>query len=182
MKIFELKEESNKKIRIWFQDEAKFGLITDLGKRLTKIGVKPIGKKVFKREWYWLYGAVEPLSGETLYFEYNKLDGICFEDFLKKLSKEYPTSTNLVVLDSCGGHINQEIEIPKNVILEFLPPCSPELNPQERIWEEFRKWLKGKTFYTLKSLRKFLKQELNKMTKKQYQSLSFFPYIKEALQ
>lgn len=121
------------------------------------------------------------MSGETFYFEYNKLDGICFENFLSKLSKEYPNSTNLVILDSCGGHINQEIEIPKNVILQYLPSCSPELNPQERIWEELRKWLKGKTFYTLKSLRKFLKKELNKMTKKQYQSLSFFTYIRESL-
>jgi len=97
------------------------------------------------------------------------------------LSKEYPNSTNLVILDSCGGHINQDIEIPKNIILQYLPSCSPELNPQERIWEELRKWLKGKTFYTLKSLRKFLKKELNKMTKKQYQSLSFFTYIRESL-
>lgn len=137
---------------------------------------------MFKREWYWLYGAVEPLTGETFYFEYNKLDGICFENFLKKLAKEYPNSTNLVVLDSCGGHINQELEIPKNAILLFLPSCSPELNPQERVWEEIRKLLKGKIFYSLKKLRKFLKRELNNMTKIQYQSLTFFPYIKESLE
>lgn len=125
---------------------------------------------------------VEPLSGETFYFEYNKLDGICFENFLRKLSRKYPTSTNLVILDSCGGHINQEIEIPRNVILEFLPPCCPELNPQERVWEELRRCLKGKIFYTLKELRKYLKEELNKITKKSYQSISFFPYIKDAVE
>ncbi len=86
-----------------------------------------------------------------------------------------------MVLDSCGGHINQEVETPKNVILEFLPSCSPELNPQERVWEELRKLLKGETFYSLKRLRKFLREELNKMTKIQYQGLTFFPYIREAL-
>jgi DDE superfamily endonuclease len=27
---------------------------------------------------------------------------------------------------------------PANITLEFLPPCSPELNPQENIWDEIR--------------------------------------------
>jgi hypothetical protein len=39
-----------------------------------------------------------------------------------------------------------------NVTLEFLPPCSPELNPQENIWDEIReKILKT---YALKSMDK----------------------------
>lgn len=101
---------------------------------------------------------------------------------MKKLAKEYPNSTNLIVLDSCGGHINHEVQIPKNVELEYLPSCSPELNPQERIWEEFRKLLKGQVFYSLKDLRKALQRELNNMTKIQYQNLAFFPYIKESLE
>jgi transposase len=42
--------------------------------------------------------------------------------------------------------------VPTNVTLEFLPPYSPELNPQENIWDEIRE----KIFknYALKSMDK----------------------------
>jgi hypothetical protein len=30
------------------------------------------------------------------------------------------------------------LEVPPNIILRLLPPYSPELNPQENLWEEIR--------------------------------------------
>jgi transposase len=32
----------------------------------------------------------------------------------------------------------QKPEIPNNMILHLLPPYSPELNPQENLWDEIR--------------------------------------------
>jgi transposase len=45
---------------------------------------------------------------------------------------------------------SDELEIPANIILHLLPPYSPELNPQENIWDEIRE----KIFknYALKSM------------------------------
>src|ERR1700746_477329 len=48
------------------------------------------------------------------------------------------------------NHHSDELEIPTNIILHLLPPYSPELNPQENLWDEIRE----KIFknYALKSM------------------------------
>ena len=48
------------------------------------------------------------------------------------------------------AHHGDELEIPTNIILHLLPPYSPELNPQENLWDEIRE----KIFknYALKSM------------------------------
>jgi hypothetical protein len=35
---------NSKPVRIWCQDESRFGLITNQGRRITLKGVKPLGK------------------------------------------------------------------------------------------------------------------------------------------
>jgi len=44
----------------------------------------------------------------------------------------------LLVVDGAGNHNSGDLVIPHNITLSFLPPYSPELNPQEHIWEEIR--------------------------------------------
>ena len=70
--------------------------------------------------------------------------------------------------------------IPNNVRLEFLPPYSPELKPQENLWEEIRE----KIFkdYALKSMDKVYDklQEAAlylERNPKIVQSINAFPYI-----
>jgi transposase len=41
-------------------------------------------------------------------------------------------------LDRASWHNAKALEIPENVALGFLPPYSPELNPQEQVWDELR--------------------------------------------
>ncbi len=48
-------------------------------------------------------------------------------------------------MDKAGWHRSKDLEIPSNMILEFLPPYSPELNPVEIFW----KILRGKFFHNV---------------------------------
>ena len=49
---------------------------------------------------------------------------------LREIGEQVPAGTHaLVVLDGAGWHRSRELEIPDNVSLLRLPPCSPELNP-----------------------------------------------------
>ena len=60
-------------IRYWCGDESRFGCQTVEGRKLTLKGVKPRGEKQWKFEYYYLYGLVEPRTGETFYFITNFL-------------------------------------------------------------------------------------------------------------
>jgi transposase len=39
-----------------------------------------------------------------------------------------------MVLDQAGWHGAKALQVPDTVTLVPLPPCSPELNPVERVW------------------------------------------------
>ena len=73
---------NSKPVRIWCQDESRFGLITNQGRRITLKGVKPIGKKQWKRGNFYIYGVVEPATGEQYYQEFPRLNYNCFQEFL----------------------------------------------------------------------------------------------------
>ncbi len=44
----------------------------------------------------------------------------------------------VIVMDNAGWHTSKKLILPKNVTLLPLPPASPELNPQEQIWQWLR--------------------------------------------
>ena len=44
----------------------------------------------------------------------------------------------IVIIDGAGWHTTKSLIIPGNITLLKLPPYSPELNPQENIWQFLR--------------------------------------------
>jgi transposase len=82
------------------------------------------------------------------------------EMFLKELSEAYPENHLLVVLDGAPSHRSQEIVCPENVDFLRLPAYSPELDPVERWFEEFRRELSNKAFETVELLQEALGQAL----------------------
>jgi len=43
-----------------------------------------------------------------------------------------------MVVDGASSHIAQALVVPENIRLHRLPGYSPELNPQEHLWDELR--------------------------------------------
>jgi len=41
-------------------------------------------------------------------------------------------------MDQAGWHSSRDLEMPPNIEPVYLPPHSPELNPQEQVWDELR--------------------------------------------
>ena len=54
-------------VRYFCEDESRSGLKTLLSPVITLFGVKPIAPVQWSRDNFWLYGAVEPLSGEHFF-------------------------------------------------------------------------------------------------------------------
>jgi len=73
--------------------------------------------------------------------------------FLKELSCRYPSEHLLIFMDRAGWHRARALVIPENVELAFLPPYSPDLNPQEQVWDELReKFFGNKLFGSLEAV------------------------------
>jgi hypothetical protein len=125
-------------VRLFCQDETRLGLQFPVRRRLTGYGVKPMQTIEPLYAYYWLYAAVEPTTGEAFWWELPRLDAGCFTVFLHQFGRQYPESLNLVLLDQAPAHVAQRVAVPDNVVLVWLPPYSPELNPVERLWEDLK--------------------------------------------
>jgi transposase len=97
-------------------------------------------------EWTYLYAAVDPTSGESFCLYLPGMDGFCLEAFLEDLGEAYADHHLLLVLDGAPSHTSGQVELPENVSLMRLPSYSPELNPVERWFQEFRRALSNRVF------------------------------------
>lgn len=124
-----------KTIRVYFMDEARFGQQGTITKVWAPTGSRPTIVKQTKYEWVYLYGAVEPLTGESSALLARHVNTGTMNAFLNILSSEVrPTDHVVLVLDGAGWHASKGLKIPTNITLLHLPPYSPELNPIERLW------------------------------------------------
>ncbi len=56
------------------------------------------------------------------------------------------------MLDNAPSHLSKVVVLPENVSLLKLPPYSPELNPVQRWFQEFRRELSKEIFEDIGSL------------------------------
>ena len=62
-------------------------------------------------------------------------------------TKVTPGAHAVLILDRAGWHGAKDLKAPGNISLLPLPPRSPELNPQENIWQFMRaNWLSNRVF------------------------------------
>jgi putative transposase len=133
-----------------FGDEAGFGRINSPKYSWCFPGCRPVAPCHHIREYRYVYGAVEPLTGESYFLVLPYSDTVCMNIFLRGLSEEFPDDHMLLVCDRASWHTSKALAIPKNIELFFLPPATPEMNPIEQIWKEIRKrGFKNELFQTL---------------------------------
>jgi transposase len=182
--VEEVKKQSKKfkKIRYWCEDETRLGLRTVQRRKLTSRGVKPVGSLQFRREKYYVYGVVEPLSGENFFRELSHLDSECFQEFLNDFAKSYSEDIHIIQLDNGSFHTTSKLKVPENIILLFQPAHSPELNPIERLWEHLKGFLSWEIFNNLDALKTKVRQILNSFSEKTIKNLTGWKYIFNALE
>ncbi|ABW27112.1 transposase, putative [Acaryochloris marina MBIC11017] len=168
-------------VRYWCMDESRWGLKTLTGRVLTLRGVKPVVTVQWPREAFWLYGAVEPLTGDSFFYRFSHLDSVCFERFLEQFSLAFPQSLNLMQIDQAAAHMATWVRWPENVLPIVQPSHSPELNPAERLWQDLRKPFKGKNFDSIGALETALFEHINTLSQKVVASLTGYSYILDAL-
>ena len=122
-----------------FQDEAGFGRINKPKYCWCKRGIRPSVPCHHIREYRYVYGAVEPLTGDSYFLIMPFCNTVCMNIFLEELSKQFPDDIILLCCDGAAWHKAGSLLVPENVSLFFNPPYTPEMNPIEQIWKELRK-------------------------------------------
>lgn len=168
-------------VRYWCGDESRLGLKTITCRTITLKGVKPIGITNWQRDNFYLYGVVEPLTGESFFWEFSHLDRVCFQKFLDLLSARYPNQLHLIQMDNGSFHKSLYLQWPDNILPIFQPPHSPELNPIERLWEYIKQNLAWLDCTNLEQLRHKLTQVLNSISSDLIASICGWDYIIKAL-
>ena len=187
--------QDERPIRYFAQDESRFGLKTLIGCLITACGIKPIGLWQWLFKAFWLYGAVEPATGESFFSQFSPVDTACYQRFLNEFSKAYPDSINILQVDNGRFHTSKDLIVPENLVLLFQPPychatfwgedspqkLAPELNPIERLWEHLKADLKWGSFKTLTQLQTKVDQLLAELTPEVIASITGYPFILDAL-
>lgn len=176
-----VEEPAPQGIKYWCEDETRLGLKTRESRRITALGIKPIGQVQWNFKAYYLYGAIAPQTGETFFLEFSHLDGDCFQIFLNELSQAFPDNLNVVQVDNGRFHHSSKLEIPENILLIFQPPYSPELNPIERVWQFLKQQLNWEIYQNLESLKERVGAIIEDLSPEIIRSLTGWDYILEAL-
>ena len=159
------------------QDESRFGLKTIQRRRITIKGVKPLGPLQNEFENFYIYGAVEIATGENFFMECPEVNGGCFQVFLECFAKEYSNSLNIMILDNGRFHLRKKTKVPENIVLIYLPPYSPELNPIERVWQHFKDKLSWQIFENIEELREIVFERIKSIKNETIKKLVSYEYL-----
>jgi transposase len=129
----------DKRVEVWFEDEARFGQQGTLTRLWARTGSRAIAVRQTQYDYLWVLTAASPDSGNAVGLIAPSLNAKVINTFLRQMSRELPVDVHAVLIwDGAGYHTAGEVEAPPNVTLLRLPPCSPELNPIENLWHYLR--------------------------------------------
>ncbi len=128
---------------VFFFDEGRFGLQSTLMRIWAKRG-EPLSIRVKQGyKSFYIYSSVSPQTGDDFSLFLPEVNTEMMNIYLDNLSKEYGDKEILVIMDQAGWHKSNDLNIPKNIQIKFLPSYSPELNPVEKLWQ----WLKKEALH-----------------------------------
>jgi transposase len=149
------KAQPERKVEVWAFDEHRIGLKPILRRRWAPAGQRPIAMGRHRFEWLYLYGFVHPTTGEVVWFVCSTVDTDLFSAVLAAFARAVNAGGDKLVvlaLDRAGWHVSDRLVVPDGVVLEFLPPYTPELQPAERLWPLANEAVANKHFATLNDL------------------------------
>jgi hypothetical protein len=102
----------NLPVRVMFQDEARFGRLSDPRKCWAPWPLRPLVKKALIREYVYAYAAVTPADGQLVWMLGDKMDTVTMNMFLQQVSQRYPEECVVMVVDGAPSHRSAQLEIP----------------------------------------------------------------------
>lgn len=120
----------------------RFGLISVVRRVWASRGFKPVARVQLVHEWGYLALAVDGRTGKLYWgWQTNMKKESCAQT-LEMLREQ---GVKAVIWDGALGH---RAKVTRAVAVKQVvqPPYSPELNPAERVFEEVRRAIEGRTY------------------------------------
>jgi transposase len=76
-----------------------------------------------------------------------------FSKVLRSVSLRISDNLNVIQLDNGRFHHSSILKIPDNILLNFQPPYSPELNPIERVGQHIKQELSWENYQNLDEIK-----------------------------
>jgi transposase len=128
-------QHPDKSLRVYFQDEARFGQQGTTTNLWAQRGSRPTAIRQTEYAYLWVLGAVCPETGHAEGLLSPRLNVPVINVFLDRFSRTIPESEHAVLIwDGAGFHTSKQVRVPPNISLIQLPAYSPELNPIENLW------------------------------------------------
>lgn len=174
---------------IYFLDEASVRSDAHRGTTWGKKGETPVVKNSGGRFGINLISAVTPRGDMRFQCIDGKMNSSKFIQFLKKLHKDTGKPI-LVITDNAKYHHSKMtqkfVKEQEEILLGFIPPYSPELNPDELVWNHLKLRLGKIAIFSKEEMKSGVLSIMRSMQKKKDLIQSFFrlkdtKYILEAV-
>ena len=151
-------EEDARPIKLLFQDEGRFGRISDPAHCWAPKGIRPVVPTHIVREYF---SAVCPYDGQSCSLILPYADTDAMKLFLQECSERFKDYRVVMVMDQAVWHRTSDIDRFENIRIIYQPPYSPELNPVEHLWEYIREnYLRNCIWSTMEALEQTLEDIL----------------------
>ncbi len=166
------------KAQLYFVDEAAVRSDSHRGSTWGKRGETPVVKDSGGRFGFKLISAVTPRGDMRFQFIEKRMNSELFIRFLTKLRKDSARPI-LVIADNARYHHSKKVqaflkENEGSIMIAFLPAYSPELNPDEQVWNHAKLQLGKRAIKNESEMKKCLLSIMRSIQKRKALIRSFF--------
>lgn len=158
----------------------RYGMMSNFRRSWSKIGER---STLLQKQGFingYLFTAIAPLTGDSFHLlGFDDMNTQAEYLFLTELKKKHPHEHVVVVIDNAPCHRPKILHSIEGLMIIYLPPYSPELNPPERFFEEVRRSTANEIFDTLEAIEARITNTINEWTKGKLQQLCCYDWIKE---
>jgi hypothetical protein len=152
-----------KAVEVWAEDEARLGLKPVTRRVWALKGHRPRCGGRTRFDWLYVYAFTRPTTGQTFTVLVRRVNTDRMGEVLRAFAAAADPDGRkvlVVLVDNAGWHVAKRLAVPPNVVLHFLPPCTPELQPVETFWPLVREAVANRSIGRIDRLRSIVRARL----------------------
>lgn len=167
------------RVEVWAEDEARLGLQPVTRRVWSLRGRRPRSGGRTRFDWLYVYAFARPGAGQTFCVLLPRVNADRMGDALAGFATQADPGGRkvlVVLVGNAGWHVARRLVVPPNVVLRFLPPCAPELQPVESFWPLVREAVANRPIGRIDRLRAILRSRLTYLARNPVTVLPFIRF------